>query len=54
MIGIYKITSPTGKVYVGQSVDIEKRWNQYKNENKSFVGPRLYNSLLKHGLDRED
>jgi predicted GIY-YIG superfamily endonuclease len=23
--GIYKITSPTGKVYIGQAVDIERR-----------------------------
>ena len=25
MIGIYKITSPTYKVYIGQSIDIEQR-----------------------------
>ena len=24
MIGIYKITSPTGKIYIGQSINIEK------------------------------
>jgi predicted GIY-YIG superfamily endonuclease len=24
--GIYKITSPSGKIYIGQSIDIEKRW----------------------------
>ena len=23
--GIYKITNPKGKVYIGQSIDIEKR-----------------------------
>jgi len=23
--GIYKITSPTGKIYIGQSVDIMRR-----------------------------
>lgn len=29
MIGIYKITNMnTGKCYVGQSIDIEKRWKQ--------------------------
>lgn len=31
MIGIYKITSPDGKVYIGQSKNIESRWNNYKN-----------------------
>ena len=28
--GIYKITNPNGKVYIGQSIDIDKRWNKYK------------------------
>ena len=30
MTGIYKITSPTGRIYIGQSVDIYYRWNDYK------------------------
>ena len=25
-IGIYKLTSPSGKVYIGQSINIERRW----------------------------
>lgn len=29
--GIYKITNPEGKVYIGLSKNIEKRWKQYKN-----------------------
>lgn len=24
--GIYKITSPTNRIYIGQAVDIEKRY----------------------------
>lgn len=32
MIGIYKFTNRiTGEVYVGQSVDLQKRYNQHKN-----------------------
>lgn len=31
MIGIYKITSPIGSVYVGQSINIERRFRIYKN-----------------------
>jgi len=31
MIGVYKITSPTGKVYIGSSIDIEKRIKHYKS-----------------------
>jgi group I intron endonuclease len=46
--GIYLIVSPTGKYYVGQSIDIEKRWSRYRRlQCKSQ--PRIYNSLLKHG-----
>jgi len=33
MVGIYKITSPTGKIYIGQSTKIEQRFEYYKNLN---------------------
>ena len=50
MIGIYKITSPTGRIYIGQSVDIYYRWNDYKTkEAKSQV--RLNRSFKKHGVE---
>ena len=49
MIGIYKITSPSGKVYIGQSVDIEKRRKKYSR--LSCVNQtKLYNSLVKYGF----
>ena len=50
-IGIYKITSPSGKIYIGQSVNIALRWNQYKLLHKTIMGPKLYNSLKKYGCD---
>lgn len=50
MTGIYKITSPTGKVYIGQSYDIPKRLSQYKNLHCKDQ-QRIYNSLMKHGVD---
>ena len=31
MVGIYKITNPEGKSYIGLSREIEIRWNSYKN-----------------------
>lgn len=50
MIGIYKITSPTKKVYVGQSIDIEKRFSIYKRLTcKGQI--KLYNSFVKHGVE---
>lgn len=49
MIGLYKITSPSGKVYIGQSVDIERRFKQYKRLSCKCQ-TKLYNSFLKHGV----
>lgn len=52
LIGIYKITSPSGKIYIGQSKDINKRFNQYfKIIDSIKKQPILYNSLKKHGPD---
>jgi group I intron endonuclease len=51
MIGIYKITSPTMNIYIGQSKDIEKRWKEYKYL-KCKSQPRIYNSLKKYGVDK--
>ena len=50
MIGIYKITSPSGKVYIGQSRNIENRFLQYKNKHCRFQF-RLYNSFNKYGVE---
>lgn len=45
--GIYKITSPSGRVYIGESVDILTRWVSYKN--LSCKGqPKLLRSLKKY------
>jgi predicted GIY-YIG superfamily endonuclease len=37
MIGIYKITSPTGKIYIGESSNIEKRIHTYKGKIITFL-----------------
>lgn len=49
MIGIYKITSPTNRIYIGQSRNIKYRFNNYK-ALRCNQQPRLYKSLLKHGV----
>lgn len=52
MVGIYKITSPSGKIYIGQSINIEKTWKyRYKNLNACKRQTILYNSLKKHGYE---
>jgi hypothetical protein len=48
MIGIYKIISPNNKVYIGQSIDIDKRKKAYERLDCKQQ-PRIYNSLVKHG-----
>jgi group I intron endonuclease len=50
MIGIYKITSPLGYIYIGQSIDIDLRFCVYKKlKCKSQL--RIYNSFIKYGVD---
>lgn len=49
IIGIYKITSPTGRIYIGQSIDIIRRFDTYKKLRYPKAQPKLYASLIKHG-----
>ena len=52
MVGIYKITNPKGKIYVGQSINIEKRFNRYIKQYKHiFSQPKVCNSLNKYTPD---
>jgi group I intron endonuclease len=51
MIGIYKITSPSNRIYIGQSVNIEKRFTSYKRMYvKNQKQTKLYRSFLKYGV----
>lgn len=45
--GIYKITSPTGKIYIGQSRNINRRIHHYKY-NFGIGQPKIYNSIMKY------
>lgn len=49
--GIYKITNPEGKVYIGQSSNIDKRWKTYKRLEDVKSQPKLYESLKKYGWE---
>src|ERR1700748_2867555 len=50
MIGIYKITSPTGRIYIGQSNNVKLRISYYKHL-RCKTQPRIYRSLLKYGVE---
>ena len=56
MCGIYLITNTTtNKVYIGQSIQIERRWSEHKarafNSNTNCYDSPLYRSIRKHGVD---
>lgn len=52
MIGIYKIQNLIdGKIYIGQSVHIQARFNQHKNEAKNGNTRPLYNAIRKYGIE---
>ena len=48
--GIYKITSPSNKIYIGQSSNITLRWYYY-NKYLAKSQPKLNNSFNKHGYE---
>jgi group I intron endonuclease len=50
MIGIYKIESPTGRVYIGQSVDVTRREGSYRAMYNCKQQVRLYASFVKYGF----
>ena len=51
MIGIYKIVSPSEKIYVGQSIRIEERFLSYKNLSGVRGQKGLQNSFYKYGVE---
>ena len=51
MIGIYKITNKTNnKCYIGQSRDIQARWNKHLSSYKSYPDWELYRAFKKYGV----
>lgn len=49
-VGIYKITSPSGRVYIGQSWNIFQRWNEHRSLKRKG-NHKLENSLKKYGSE---
>lgn len=49
--GIYKITSTSGRVYIGESKDIQRRWNTHKSFLNCSNQRKLYNSFKKYGVE---
>lgn len=51
MVGIYKITNPKGKVYIGQSINLQQRLSEYRRLTNCKNQTQLYNSLKKYGWE---
>lgn len=51
--GVYKITSPSGMIYIGQSSNVNRRMieHRYRAKNSNL---KLYNSIKKYGFDLHD
>ena len=48
---IYKITNPSGKIYIGKTYDLRKRINCHKCSAKKDKNIILYNSIKKYGWE---
>lgn len=48
---IYKITSPSGKIYIGQAINARRRFLDYKSK-LARSQPGLNNSIKKYGWDK--
>lgn len=48
--GIYKITSPSGRIYIGQAINLRNRKWEY-NSNKCKTQRLLYKSIIKYGIN---
>ena len=51
IIGIYKITNPVEAVYIGESKDIDKRWNSDYRNLRCKSQRKLYNSFMYYGFE---
>ena len=50
MVGIYKITNPSGKIYIGQSINIPTRKRKYVSNNTQGQ-PKIQRSISKYGWE---
>ena len=50
--GIYKLTcQPNGKIYIGKSINLNRRLKEYERGYKQTISRYLKNAILKYGWD---
>ena len=47
---IYKITSPSGRIYIGKTINVNSRVTSYRNNNNTDQ-PLIYRSIKKYGWE---
>ena len=48
---IYKIQSPNGKVYIGQTIDVNSRWREHLREAAIGNNIKVYRAMRKYKTD---
>lgn len=48
---IYKYTSPSGKIYIGQTTREKARRREFLDSNRKYAGKAINNARLKYGTD---
>lgn len=48
---IYKLISPSGKCYIGQTVNLKRRLSDYKNFHHCEKQKKLFNAIRKYGFE---
>ena len=48
---IYKLTSPSNKTYIGQTINLKGRFNKYKNKVVDSIGKYLKSAIEKYGFE---
>ena len=51
--GIYMWTSPSGKSYIGQAVNLKKRYNSFLRFNKNYSGDKINNARKKYNNESD-
>lgn len=52
MIGyIYKLTAPNGKIYIGQTINLKRRFGEYARSKSRKQSTLIYNSITHYGWD---
>jgi group I intron endonuclease len=53
LTGIYKITSPSGNIYIGSAINIERRWIRHRKDMRSgkHGNRKIQRAVSKYGIE---